>query len=269
MRKTLIATALLSALGAASGAIAADAPASPHTVTGNMSFASQYIYRGIAQTDGAAALQGGFDYSHASGLYLGVWGSNISWLNDNELGTAGPSLEVDVYGGYKFAAGPVGLDVGVLTYNYPGSGKAEGAAKPDTQEVYAAATVSYFTVKYSHTLGSLFGWVKADSEGTALDPEEKTKGSGYLELNAAFDLGNGYGLSAHVGEQSVKGRETAEYTDYNIALSKDLGYGVAKVLYSDTDAKGDCNSVVPGQDYCLNGRDNGQDTFVVSFTKAF
>jgi uncharacterized protein (TIGR02001 family) len=267
MRKTLLATALLSALGAAS-AFAADAPDSPHTVSGNMSFASEYIYRGIAQTDGAPALQGGFDYSHASGVYVGVWGSNISWLADSVAGS-GPSLELDVYGGYKFAVGPVALDLGVLTYNYPGTGRADGAGNPDTEEVYAAATVSYFTVKYSHTLGSLFGWVKADSEGTALDPEEKTKGSGYLELNAAFDLGNGYGLSAHVGDQSVKGRETAEYTDYNIALSKDLGYGVAKILYSDTDAKGDCNSVVPGQDYCVNGRDNGQDTFVLSFTKAF
>lgn len=259
MRKTLLATALLSALGVSSAAIAADAPASPHTVTGNMSFASEYIYRGIAQTDGAMALQGGFDYSHASGLYVGVWGSNISWLNDNVSGTAGPSLEVDVYGGYKFAAGPVAFDLGVLTYNYPGTGRADGASNPDTEEVYAAATVSYFTLKYSHTLGSLFGWTKT-VDGT------KTKGSGYLELNAAFDLGNGFGLSAHVGDQSVKGRDTAEYTDYNIALTKDLGYGVAKLLYSDTDAKGDCSLV---EDYCLNGRNNGQDTVVASFTKAF
>lgn len=260
MRKTLITTALLSILGASSAAMAADAPATPHTVTGNLSLASEYIYRGIAQTDGAAALQGGFDYSHASGLYLGIWGSNISWLNDNVSGTAGPTLEVDVYGGYKFAAGPVGLDLGVLTYNYPGSGRADGAANPDTQEVYAAATVSYFTLKYSHTLGSLFGWTKT------ADATAKTKGSGYLELNASFDLGNGYGLSAHVGDQSVKGRSSAEYTDYNIALSKDIGYGTVKLLYSDTDAKGDCNL---GEDYCLNGRDNGQDTLVVSFTKGF
>lgn len=260
MRKTLIATALLSVLGASSAAFAADAPASPHTVSGNMTFASEYIYRGIAQTDGAPALQGGFDYSHASGLYAGIWGSNISWLNDNVSGTAGPSLEVDVYAGYKVAAGPVALDFGVLTYNYPGTGRADGAGNPDTEEVYVAATVSYFTLKYSHTLGSLFGWTKT------ADATAKTKGSGYLELNAAFDLGNGFGLSAHVGDQSVKGRDTAEYTDYNIALTKDIGYGVAKLLYSDTDAKGDCGL---GEDYCLNGRNNGQDTIVASFTKAF
>ena len=64
-------------------AMAADEPASPHTVTGNVGIYSQYIFRGLTQTNGDPALQGGVDYAHSSGFYLGAWGSNISWLKEN------------------------------------------------------------------------------------------------------------------------------------------------------------------------------------------
>ncbi|MDD3529832.1 MAG: TorF family putative porin, partial [Gallionellaceae bacterium] len=47
----------------------------PHSITGNLAFVSDYAFRGISQTDEDPAIQGGFDYAHASGFYLGVWGS--------------------------------------------------------------------------------------------------------------------------------------------------------------------------------------------------
>ena len=65
------------------------APASPHTLTGNFGFFSQYIFRGLTQTNRKPALQGGFDYAHESGFYLGTWGSNISWLKENLSSTGG------------------------------------------------------------------------------------------------------------------------------------------------------------------------------------
>ncbi|MDO8932340.1 MAG: TorF family putative porin, partial [Rhodocyclaceae bacterium] len=74
MNKQLIATAVFSAIATISAplsALAADAPATPeHSFTGNVTLASEYLYRGIAQTRGKPALQGGFDYAHASGLYV-------------------------------------------------------------------------------------------------------------------------------------------------------------------------------------------------------
>lgn len=258
MRKTLLAVALVAAFAGSTAVQAADAPASPHTFTGNLTVASEYLYRGIAQTDGAPALQGGFDYSHSSGVYLGFWGSNVSWVSDTGLGSA--SLEMDVYGGYKMAFGDFGLDVGVLTYNYPGSGKADGASRPDTTEVYVGGSWKFLSAKYSHTTGSLFGWTKTGQ------PTEKTEGSGYLELNASYDLGNGYTLVGHVGDQKVKGRETADYTDFKVGATKDLGVGVVGLAYSDTDAKGSCDAV---EDYCFAGRDAGQDRVVLTFSKAF
>ena len=70
----------------------------------------------------------------------------------------------------------LGYDVGVLTYNYPGTGKTQsGAAKPDTTEVYGAVTWKFLTVKYSHSTTSLFGWTQARHR------RARPTGSGYLE----------------------------------------------------------------------------------------
>ncbi len=263
MNKKLITLAVAGALASPLVAVAADAPASPHTFTGNFTIASEYLYRGIAQTRGKPALQGGFDYAHASGVYVGVWGSNISWISDAVVG-ASSSLELDLYGGYKGAiSGDLGYDLGVLTYVYPGTGKPTGAAKPDTTEVYGALTYKWLTAKYSHTTGSLFGWVKPDGS--------KTKGSGYLDLTGTFDMGDGLSLVAHIGHQSVKGFSAASYTDWKVGVNKDLGFGTVGVAYLSTNAKADCGK---GEAYCFvktDGRtyDAGKGRLLVTFGKTF
>jgi uncharacterized protein (TIGR02001 family) len=270
MRKTIIASAVIGILSVPAIAFAEDAPAAaPSPFTGNMNFASEYLYRGIAQTRGEPALQGGFDYAHSSGAYVGIWGSNISWIGDGLAG-ASASLEADVYGGYKGTAGPIGYDVGILTYNYPGSGKATGNARPDTTEVYGAITWNFLTVKYSHSTTSLFGWTKPDGS--------KTKGSGYLEVNAAFDLGNGFGVSGHVGHQSVKGLSDASYTDFKIGGTKDVGIGVIGLAVSATNAKDNCSGAVAASAsdvYCFVKYDgssaysSGKTRLVATFGKTF
>ncbi len=257
MRKTIIASAVIGILSVPAIAVAEEAAPAASPFTGNMNFASEYLYRGIAQTRGKPALQGGFDYAHSSGAYIGTWASNISWIGDTGTGSA--SLEWDVYGGYKGTAGPIGYDVGILTYNYPGSGKPSGAAKQDTQELYGAVTWQFLTVKYSHSLGSLFGWTQS-GDGS------KTKGSGYLEVNAAFDLGNGFGLTGHAGHQTVKGRSSASYSDVKIGATKDVGIGVVGFGVSTTNAKDSCSA---GEDYCFGGYEAGKARAYLTFGKTF
>src|SRR6187402_1075729 len=123
--KTIIAGLMAAALGTGmSPALAADAAPPPeHTLTGNFGLYSQYIFRGLTQTDREPAVQGGFDYAHSSGFYLGTWGSNISWLKENASvapgGTLisggtysqGGSAEIDFYGGYKMTFGDFGADL--------------------------------------------------------------------------------------------------------------------------------------------------------------
>lgn len=265
MKKNLLTLAVAGTLASPLIAIAADlAPTPEHTFTGNFTIASEYLYRGIAQTRGKPALQGGFDYAHSSGLYAGIWGSNISWINDGVAG-ASASLEVDIYGGYKGTiTDDVGFDVGVLTYNYPGTDKPSGNAKPDTTEIYGALSYKWFALKYSHTTGSLFGWTQPDDG-------DKTKGSGYLELNAAYDLGDGWGITGHVGRQKVKGFSDASYTDWKLGVTKDVGFGVVGLAYSDTNAKASCRA---GEPYCFiktNGDtyDAGKSRLLLTFGKTF
>ena len=106
MKKSLIALALAGAFSAPTFAqtaapAAEAAPASDHTFTGNAGLFSEYRFRGIAQTFAKPAFQGGFDYSHSSGFYVGNWNSNVS----SGAGFAEGNLEMDFYGGYKMAVG--------------------------------------------------------------------------------------------------------------------------------------------------------------------
>src|SRR5262245_2069147 len=89
-KRTVIAGLTAAALG--SGLAPAAEPASPHTITGNVGLFSQYIFRGLTQTNEELALQGGFDYAHSGGFYAGTWGSNVSVLRDSGAYSAGGSL---------------------------------------------------------------------------------------------------------------------------------------------------------------------------------
>ncbi len=284
MRKTLLAAAVATALAAPTLVLAAD-PTPTHTFTPNVGVVSDYLFRGVSQTHGKAAVQGGVDYSHSSGLYAGVWASNVTWVKDF-LGKG--STEIDLYGGYKGSVGDIGYDVGIITYKYPGKGSAIPTvlADPNTTEVYGAISYQWLTVKYSQAISKNFiGWYG----GTNLD--QNTRGSGYLELNAAYDMGDGWGLSGHVGSQKVKNSVTtaggvlsANYTDWNIGVTKDVGMGVVGLTYSDTNSKGVCSQTIAlnTNPYCWGAgnflagagsqsdfRDASKAALVLSFKKTF
>jgi uncharacterized protein (TIGR02001 family) len=228
---------VLALLATSSAAFAQTAPAAPEpTLSYNVGVVSEYRYRGLGQGKGDPALQGGVDYAHASGLYLGAWGSTISWIKDNSTSSApvkGP-IEIDLYGGYKFEAAGLAYDVGYLRYQYQGNTleKTGGTvnstyANANTDEVYGAVTAGVFTAKYSHSTSNLFGYLNS-------------KNSGYLDLSATFDLGDGYTLVPHVGRQKVRNiaGKAGDYTDLALTLNKDLGDGLtATVSAISTNAK--------------------------------
>ncbi len=127
------------------------APAAPpppdNVVTANVGIFSEYIFRGISQTGGKPAVQGGFDWAHSSGFYAGTWASNVSWLEDFGLYSRS-SLEWDFYGGYKANFGDTDFfwDVGTIYYYYPGS-RNPGVVNADTWEVYGALGWKWISVK--------------------------------------------------------------------------------------------------------------------------
>lgn len=240
MKQTLIASAVACAfLAAAAPAMADDAPAAaaapaPSPLTFNVGVVSDYLFRGVSQTHGDAAIQGGADYAFSNGFYAGTWLSTISWVKD-WLGKG--TVEWDLYGGYRgaFANPDWTYDVGVISYLYPGHGNSNPTvlANPNTTEVRAQLGYKWLSAKYSRAISPYFiGWYG----GQNLD--EKTKGSNYLELNASYDLGNGYGITGHLGHQKVQNLSVADYSDWNIGGTKDVGFGVVGLTYSSTNAKG-------------------------------
>jgi uncharacterized protein (TIGR02001 family) len=221
-----------------------------HALTGNFSLVSEYRYRGIGQTDLKPALQGGFDYAHSSGVYLGLWSSNVSWIADT--GAASNSLEMDIYGGYKRAFGDIGMDVGVLSYYYPGTytaWQAGGNPKPNTTELYIAGSYKMLTLKYSHAVTDIFGFQNSD-------------GSGYIDLTGNFDLGSGFTAVAHYGRQTIKNASNCSYGDWKLGINKDfagLSWGLA---YVDTNAEDSCYTN-------YRGKNLGDGTVVLSVGKTF
>ena len=215
---------VLALLATSSAAFAQTAPAAAAPeVTYNIGVVSQYRYRGLAQTKGDAALQGGVDYANANGFYLGAWGSTIKWIKDALPASGAPSakgaVELDVYGGYKFEAAGVAYDVGYLRYEYLNNTYKDAApgvnVNANTDEVYGAATYGPATLKYSQATSNLFGY--SDS-----------KGSTYWDLSATFDLGNGYSFVPHAGRQSIKNaNQIYGYSDFALTLNKDLGDGLS------------------------------------------
>lgn len=236
MKKTLIASALIAAFAAP--AFAADAAPAEHTVTGNFGVFSSYRFRGIDQTFGKPAIQGGVDYSHSSGLYLGNWNSNVS----SGAGYPNGNLEMDFYGGYKTTFGDIGVDVGALYYYYPGS-KATGvntakSGAVSNTELYVGASWKFLSLKYSRAISDYFE--AADSKGTS-----------YLDLSATYDLGNGWGVNGHIGHLNFK-NSTANYnyTDYKVGVTKELGAGwVAGLSYVTTNAKASAYSMTNSWSY--------------------
>lgn len=210
----------------------ADPPASP--ISYNLGVVTEYRYRGLAQSSFKPALQGGVDYASPSGFYLGTWISTIDWIKDDGkkhtpagvttvTDTGSTNLEIDLYGGYKGALSNGGsYDVGVLQYYYPGnkySALGASSANANTFEIYGAITAGPVTVKYSRSLSNLFGLANS-------------KGSGYLDVSATFDLGNGFSLVPHVGRQNISGAANGiySYTDWSITVNKDLGNGLVASL---------------------------------------
>jgi uncharacterized protein (TIGR02001 family) len=144
MKKSILAAMLFASIGSAQA-----------QVTGNLTAATDYRFRGISQTQNSQAFQGGIDYTHASGFYAGNWNSNVS----NKVYTDSNGLESDVYAGFKKeVVKGVTVDVGSYNYIYSRSTNRFGS-NSNTNEVFGAVTTGPVTLKYSQSLGDYFGAV--------------------------------------------------------------------------------------------------------------
>lgn len=264
-----IALAFAALAGNALAQTPAAAPPPPeHTVTANVGLFSEYLFRGIAQTGGKPAIQGGFDYAHSSGFYAGTWASNVSWLEDFGAYNRS-SMEWDFYGGFKANIGDSDFfyDVGTLYYYYPGK-RNPGVINADTWEIYAAIGWKWVSLKFSYSLDDYFG---------ARPNGQKTDGTYYLDLSATYPIGDtGVSLIGHVGYLDVRHDGSdgdlstggkVGYTDWKAGVSYTIPEGPVKGLeigayYSGTNAKARFYTD-------LTGYDTSKDRGVVYVKKTF
>jgi uncharacterized protein (TIGR02001 family) len=281
LQKTAIAAAISGLFAPAVFAQAAPAAApEPSPITANVTIVNDYRYRGISQSNFKPAIQGGFDYAHESGFYIGNWNSSISWISDyygngGGGGVTGSNVtapvEMDFYAGFKkeLIAPGFASDIGVLQYLYPSKGIPVGNgssfANPNTTEAYVAQ---------NFTFGTLTGFAKFSYAMTTTFGNPNSSGSYYPDLTLNYDTGIwGITANAHVGYQYIAGatngvsNDKFSYTDWKLGLTKDFGGGLSgAIAYIDTNAKkasGLYSYVSP------QGKNLGGATGIVSLTKTF
>lgn len=223
-KRSMSACAMLCALMSSYDAVA-DEQKAPFTTSGSVAFTSNYLYRGVTQSDGPA-VQGSMRVAHESGAYLNVWGSSVGFAN---------SLELDPSIGYTTTVGEVTYDVGALYYGYPNSTAANGGVREDFLEFYGSVSMA------GATLGAAY----------SADFYNKTGKAFYLSAAYAKEVA-GVGLAASVGysrlEDGAAGLSWVapedSFLDYKVAVSKEvLGLG-AELAYIGTNLNGVDKEVV-------------------------
>jgi uncharacterized protein (TIGR02001 family) len=284
MKKLLLASAMTAAVATSSAALAQQAAQSPHTLTGNMTIATDYRFRGVSQTFGEGfftvgpAIQGGIDYSHSSGIYLGNWNSNVS---GNQYPN-GSSIEMDFYGGWKHAWGDFGLDVGAIYYAYPGGTKLPGLDSSGNTtfttvknfEAYVGGSWKWFSAKYYYSFTDYFGLSQdvvttlcnPGRSCTPLAPNGDTDGTQYLTGAFNFEIMPKLTLTATAGYTWVAHYGNLDYFDYKVGLTYDLAGWLLGASIIGTDANKDYW-------YATNGtgkiREIGTAGLVLSIGKTF
>ena len=225
LRTTLMGAGLLLASATAFGA----------EISGNVALATDYVYRGISQTNEEATIQGGFDVEGESGFYAGIWGSNIAFDG---------SVEIDVYAGYagEFTE-DLGFDVGVLHYEYPNDA---GPNDSSFDEVYGSLGYKDLTVGINYSNDFYF------ESGT----------STYFYIDYALSLPNDFGLGFHYGDQSISDNDTLgvpDYADYSVSLSRTWADIDFALTWFDTDLS---------SNECFGGSDNCDSRVVFGLSKS-
>jgi len=206
MKKTLLSITLLTAL---------TSPASFADVTANVSASSNYYWRGVTQTNDAAAVSGGIDYSGDSGFYAGTWTSNIDFGSE-------ASYELDFYAGYSKELESFSYDVGYIYYSYP-----DANGSTDFGELYGALSWQWLETKVSYL---------THAQSDASSEEDML----YVELNANFTILNETGLAFHIGQSSGdtinEWYSEDDYLDYSVSLSKNgFTFGLTQTDLSEDD----------------------------------
>ena len=173
---------------------------------------SDYVWRGVSQSDENPTLQAGFTYTGEKGLYAGVWGSGV------DFGSGAPDVEVDYFVGFnKDLSESVNFDVMINRYTYP------GASDLNFNELLTSTTFAEtysLAVNYSNDFGG------ADTSAW------------YVGVGGSWGLPNDFTLDVSAGRSLFESDYSDDYTDWSVGVSKGWGLFSAGLAYVGTDGKG-------------------------------
>lgn len=172
---------LIGAVIAAGATVAGVGIANAGEVSANIAFTSDYVFRGVSLSGEDPAVQGGVDWT-SDQFYVGTWGSS--------LGSAGTSMELDLYAGWTPSTGPVSWDLGLVGYFYPGAD--DNGAEFDYYEGKLAATINPVEPL---TLGAAIYY----------SPENfgETGNALYYEVNGEYAFNEMWKVTGAIGQQSI------------------------------------------------------------------
>lgn len=219
----LLPTCLLLSIAALPGLVfAQDADGGAWTVEGEIAAASDYVWRGVTQTDGKPALMGEVTVAHESGFYAGAWAGRAD-TGDSESGV---DHEIDLYLGWagELSDG-VGLDLSVTRARYPGTN--EGYGMDYTEFAAALSLGEYYTF------------------GVAYSPDIFQLGEQgiYYSAAAEYPLGDsGFGLKLSTGWYDLDDAAGDSYGDYLVGITRSFGPIDAELAYTNTFSYGEALS---------------------------
>lgn len=197
----------------------------------NAALTSEYLYRGISQSDDHPALQFDAGYGFASGFYVGAWGSNVDFGDSTDA-------EIDTYVGWNGdLADGVNFDVQINRYNYVNQ-------PPDVDYAYNELISKLtFNERYGVTLGYTDDYLAMGVNST------------YLAVDGSWDVGSGVNLTAGAAYTRNSG-DLASYADYSVGLNRDFGPINVALQYVGTNGRAEE----------LFGEDASENTFVLTLS---
>jgi uncharacterized protein (TIGR02001 family) len=177
----------------------------------NVGVFSDYLLWGGSASDNNAVVQGGIDWGHDSGFYVGTWASTLA---------DGAGQELDLYAGYTFEAGGLDFDLGYVYYYYPKLGDLD----IDYGDLYASVGFGPVYAKFQYALNADF----SDYEGSTV-----------YKLGADHEIMPSISLNGELGytKQKAVGEfgDDVSWTFWSLGLTKSTDMGDISFTYAQSD----------------------------------
>ena len=191
-------------------------PISAADFGGYVALMTDYVRRGVTQSDGDPALQLGVDVSFDSGFYLGAWGSTIDITN-------GPSRqrdqEVNYYAGYLLSAtDSLRFSAAAVAYVYPGQ----------------TGNVDYNYQEYSLT-GNFDDRVWLEF---AYSPDLYNTGrsSTNIDLYAEWPINNDWAIGVGAGQYDTSNLTGKSHQYWQLGITRSFRWADVDLRFHDTDS---------------------------------